>query len=83
MPVGELGGRKPVTLEVAECISIGFGIVLSPGLYPGWSTRYWLGTQYFIELTKEEVKLLGGDPATGTFIYDVSRWVRNGKIGAF
>ena len=81
----ELAGRKRATLEVKDSLSIGFGIVLTPGLYLGWSGRYWLGTQHFVELTPQEVTSLGGvPPASAEFLlFDVSSLVRGGKIDVF
>ena len=81
----ELAGRKRTTLEVKDSLSIGFGIVLTPGLYLGWSGRYWLGTQHFVELTPQEVTSLGGvPPASAEFsLFDVTSLVRGGKIDVF
>ena len=83
--VAELAGRKRVTLEVQDFISIGVGVVLTPGVYLGWSGRNWLGAQHFIELTTQEATSLGGNPpASAEFLlYDVSSLVRSGKIGLF
>jgi hypothetical protein len=81
----ELAGRKRVTLEVEDSISIGVGVVLTPGVYLGWSGRNWLGAQHFVELTTQEASSLGGKPpASAEFLlYDVSSLVRSGKMGIF
>ena len=81
----ELAGRKRATLEVKDSLSIGFGVVLTPGLYLGWSGRYWLGAQHFVELTAQEVTSLGGvPPASAEFLlFDVTSLVRGGKIDVF
>ena len=84
-PALELDERERATLEVEGSIPIGFGITLKPGLYLGRCGRYWLGAQHFIELTREEVRSLGGEPpgSADMFLYDVSRFVRLGKIRVF
>jgi hypothetical protein len=75
-----------VTLEVHESISIGFGIILRPGAYVGKRGRStWTGAEYLVELTADEATSLGGTvgPGVDTTVYDVSRFVRSGKIGVF
>ena len=81
----ELAGRKRATLEVEVSLSIGLGIVLRPGIYLGWVGRNWLGAQHFVELTAEEATLLGGQPPPSAelLLYDVSSFVRSGKISVF
>jgi hypothetical protein len=81
----ELDGRERVTLEVEHSIPIGFQITLTQGVYSGRRGRYWLGAQHLVELTAEEVKSLGGEPPASTemLLYDVSGFVRSGKIRVF
>jgi hypothetical protein len=73
------------TLEVTEPVDIGFGITLTPGLYVGKCGRYWLGAQHWVELTAGEIRSLGGEPTPGveSSVYDVTKYVRLGKIVAF
>ena len=75
--------REKVILEVEEPLPIVFGITLSPGAYVGMRGRYWLGSQYFVELTAGEVERLGGNPRENEndkSLYEVTRFVRMGKI---
>ena len=75
--------REKVILEVEEPLPIVLGITLSPGAYVGMRGRYWMGLQYFVELTAGEVESLGGDPRENEndkSLYEVTRFVRLGKI---
>ena len=74
-----------VTFEVAEPISIGFGITLKPGVYVGRRGRSWRGAVYWVELTRDELQSLGGmgTPGTESTVYDITTFVRSGKIDVF
>ena len=78
--------REKVILEVVEPLPIVFGITLSPGAYVGMRSQYWMGMQYFVELTANEVEKLGGNPREhedDKSLFEVTRFVRLGKITVF
>ena len=79
------GGGERVTFEITVAVTIESGITLKPGLYVGKRGRSWLGPQYYVELTVEELTALGGAAAPGVekVEYDVTSGVRSGKIEVF
>jgi hypothetical protein len=66
-------------------VTIESGVSLKPGLYVGKRGRSWIGPQYHVELTAEEVTALGGaaPPGVEKVDYDVTSAVRSGKIEVF
>jgi hypothetical protein len=74
-----------VTLEVQESLWIELGVILKPGAYPGTRKQSWLGGEYWIELTADELRSLGAPSvsAADKVEYDVSKFVRSGKIAVF
>jgi hypothetical protein len=78
-------GDERVTFEVTVPVPIDAGITLKPGLYVGKRGRSWLGPQYHVEFTAEELNALGGKAAPGaeTVDVDITSIVRSGKIEVF
>ena len=69
-----------IILELDQPVEIGSGITLPPGTYVCRKGRNHMGAQYLVELTADEVRGLGGEPSAEMAVYDVSKFVRQGKI---
>ena len=78
------GDTKRVTFEVTEAIPLD-GLTLTPGVYLGKRVRTWIGYDYSIELTGDDLKALTGRKSKRTteLYVDVTRLVRVEKIRVF
>jgi hypothetical protein len=77
---GQESGER-VMLELEEKITLESGITLPPGVYAAIKTRSWIGAEYRLELTADDISALAGPKIRAMQSdFDVSSFVRRGKI---
>ena len=78
------GSTERVMLELEEEIMLENGIRLPPGVYAATKSRSWIGAEYRLELSAEDVRALAGPKIRAMQSdFDVSSFVRRGKIRVF
>ena len=80
----EQAPNERVMLELEEPITLENGITLPPGVYAATKSRTWIGLEYRLELTADDVRALAGPKIRAMQSdFDVSSFVRRGKIKVF
>jgi hypothetical protein len=79
------GESKRVTYEAEQPVEIAGGVMLTPGVYFGKLTKKWIGYEYLLELTADELKSLGAPAPKSVeqLEFDVSRLVRLEMLSVF